>query len=56
MEVPRVRGEGGEGGGMVVSGGTEFCTSSSCPEAVSLASVGFHGTFLQSSSFFSLNC
>ena len=27
-------GGGGGGGGKVVSGSTEFCTSSSCPEAV----------------------
>ena len=52
-----LRGGGGGGGEWkVVSGSTEFCTPSSCPEVVVLCIVGFQGTLLQSSPIFSLNC
>ena len=44
------------GRGKVVSGSTEFCTSAAARRQQSLAAIGFHGTALQSSSVFSLNC
>ena len=42
-------GGGGGGGGKIVSGSTEFCTFSSCPEA---AAVDFMEHFLSLSIFF----